>query len=116
MKKQEWYDLGGLLGLVGGLIFLISGVLSLAGSGSALTMGSDNSINIGANLSHVLNAAVIILIGIVCMMLSMRLRERKRADKGVISIVLLILGILFLSIPGVLVLLGGLFGLIGAIK
>lgn len=116
MKKQEWFDLGGILGLVGGLIFLLLGIMSIAGAGSGLTLGFDNSMNISANLSSIIQALVLMLIGIVCMMLSMRMRERKRTDKGMMSIVLLILGILFLSIPGVLVLLGGLFGLIGAIK
>ena len=115
MRKQEWYDLGGILGLVGGLIFLLYGVMSLAGSGTSI-FGANNSVNISANLSSVIQAAIMMLIGIICMMFSMRLRERKRTDKGLMSIVLLILGILFLSIPGVLVLLGGLFGLIGAIK
>jgi len=116
MKKQEWFDLGGLLGLVGGLIFLLAGVMVLADSGNALASSSDNSVNISANLDSAIQGLILILIGVVCMMLSMRMRERKRSDKGMMAIVLLILGILFLSIPGVLVLLGGLFGLIGAIK
>ena len=73
MKKQEWFDLGGLLGLVGGLIFLLVGVMSLADRGSALTVGSDNSVNLSANLSSVISALILIVIGIVCMMLSMRL-------------------------------------------
>ena len=113
MKKQEAFDLGGIFGIIGGLLYLLFGVSAAAGSSKGFSLGGDAFVNLESVAIGIAMAAI----GILCIMGGMHLRERKRKDKGLWAVILLVLAVIFLwSIAAIIVLIGAIFAIIGAIK
>ncbi|MHA1303198.1 MAG: hypothetical protein ACTSQE_08525 [Candidatus Heimdallarchaeaceae archaeon] len=110
MTKKDLTKWGSTLAIIGGVIWLVVGVLMLIGNLLESIVNIFNMASYGGNLFGVtMHAIILIVIGAITILMSIGRFELKETAQGIF---LIVFGIIGSGLPGLLVIIGGILFII----